>query len=356
MVTLVLPALDPAIFKVSLVCTGEEGELFSELTAAGVEASALHAGGKTRAFKSMLRVYRHMRTAKPDVVVTQGAGTTLIARAAAILNRVEHRVLWVHTSIHKTALPHRIADKMLIPATSVFLGVVDTQRNYLREECHYPDGKIRIIRNGVDPNSFDTDSERSALKEFGIGADCAVVGMVARLNPVKDHATLISAARIVLDALPGTHFLIIGDGPRRRELVELCREAGVQANVHFTGIRRDIGRLVGAIDVVVLSSHSESLPVAVIEAMACGRPVVCTNVGGMAELVEHGKSGYLSPPRDPEVLARYIIGLLENPDLRRKMGAEGRRRVEEEFDLQSCVAAVENLLLELHNGATARRR
>ncbi|MBU3749352.1 MAG: glycosyltransferase [Mycobacterium sp.] len=352
MITLLLPSLDPARFQVSLICTGEEGGLFSELTAAGVEANALHAGGKTNAIQSLVRVYQHMRRVKPDVVVTQGAGTTLIARVAAILSRVEHRVLWVHNSIQKTPLPHRIADKLLIPATSVFLGVVETQRKYLREECHYPDRKIRIVRNGVDPNSFDIHGGRNALEEFGFGPDCKVVGMVGRLHPVKDHVTLISAARIVLDAVPGTQFLIIGDGPRRSELMELCREVGIEKSVHFTGVRNDIGRLVRAIDVMVLSSHSESLPVTVLEAMACGRPVVGTNVGGMAELVEHGTSGYLVPPRDPEMLARYITDLLRDPELRRKMGAEGRRRVEAEFDLQRCVAAMEDLLSELVTGAS----
>jgi glycosyltransferase involved in cell wall biosynthesis len=350
MITRILPALDPARFQVSLVCTGEEGELFEELTAAGIEAHALHVGGKVNATRSLFRVIRHMRRVNPDVIITQGAGTTLIARVAAILNRVKHRVLWVHTSIHKTGLPHRIADKLLIPSTSIFLGVVETQRKYLSEDCHYPDRKIRIIRNGVDPKSFDVGINRSALAEFGFDPGSKVVGMVARLHPVKDHATLFSAARIVLEAVPETQFLIIGDGPRRAELMALCREVRIEDRVRFTGVRHDIGSLVRAIDVMVLSSHSESLPVAVLEAMACARPVVCTNVGGIAELVEHGTSGYLVAPRDPDALARHIIDLLDDPDLRQKMGAEGRRRVEAEFDLQRCVAAVEQMLVELENG------
>lgn len=356
MVIRLLPALDPARFQVSLICTGEQGELFGELVTAGVEARALNTSGKANAAKSLYLVSQHIKRSKPDVIVTQGEGTTLIARMAAILNGVEHRVLWKHNSIHKTGLAHRIADRMMIPSTSIFLGVVETQRNYLSEDCHYPTRKIRIIRNGVDPGSFSVESQRGALEEFGFEPDSQVVGMVARLYPLKDHETLIYAARIVLEAVPGAQFLIIGDGPRRPELAQLCREVGIENSVHFTGLRNDIGRLVSALDVLVLSSHSESLPVAVLEAMACGRPVVCTDVGGVAELVEHGTSGYLVEHRNPEMLAKHIIGLLQDADLRHRMGAEGRKRVEAEFDLRRCVAAMEELFAGLEETTKKRRR
>lgn len=354
MVTRLLPALQSSRFQVRLICTGEEGELFNELTAAAIPAISLHAGGKAKAIQCLWQMGRQIRNFKPDVLLTQGAGTTALARLAATLHGVRHQVVWVHTSIRTQHPWRQTLDRILIPLTSVFLGVCDSQRKHLENICHYPIHKIRIIRNGINPSIFQTTESQSSLEEFGFEPGCNVVGMIARLHPVKDHRTLILSAPIVLRSMPDTQFLIIGDGPEYHVLAELCRKVGLQSKVHFTGTRNNIEQLLAGIDIVAHCSHSEGLPLAVLEAMACGRPVVGTNVGGMNELVQHGITGYLVPPQNPEILANYLIHLLKNKTLCQEMGAAGRHRIETEFHLESMARRFEAMLTELNTSKQGR--
>ncbi len=340
----VAQGLDPDRFEVSLLCTGPEGELLDCWISADINAKAIDASGKKNIVRLLYLVLKNIRTFGPDVVVMQGDGPSVVGRLAAVFANVRHRILWIHYAIDVRGGPRKFADRFLTPVTSIFLGVAETQRQFMTQVCRFPDEKIHIIHNGVDLSALRVHHDRTPLAPLGIEPESAVVGMVARLHPVKDHETFLRAARIVLESEPETRFLIVGDGPRRTELISRCRELGVEKSVYFTGTRADVGDLLRAIDVAVLSSHSECLPMAVLEAMACGRPVVCTNVGGMPEIVEHGVSGFLATPRDPEGLAAYILELLTTPDLREAMGAAARRRVESEFDERISIAAVQKLL------------
>ena len=299
-ITKLLPAMDPAKFHVSLICIGEEGELFEQLVSMGIDAKALHASGKPNAAKALRKLSAVMRRAKPDVVIVAGAGTAVIGRLAGLLNNVKHRVVWLHSSrVDRTGFVRDLVDRSLMPFTSRFLGVTDAQFGFMETVCKFPATKIRIVRNGVDSESFQTPDGWNPRDDLGLDPGRPVVAMVARLQPVKDHITFLNAAKTVLDSLPQTTFLLIGDGPQRGELESLCQQLGISDSVHFAGTRLDIDRLLPAIDVHVLSSHSEGLPMAVLEGMACGKPVICTDVGGTSEIIEHGVSGYLVPPETP---------------------------------------------------------
>lgn len=348
-ITKLLPAMDPTRFQVSLVCTGAEGELFAHLTSAGIEARALNAGGKWNAHRALLKLSQYVRHTQPDVVISCGAGTTVVGRLAALANKVKNQILWVHESVDvdRRNRLRSLTDLSLIPFTSRFLGVTNSQIAFMSKVRKYPTAKIRIIRSGVDGRNFTSPGGPDLPGQLSDRRGWPMVAMVARLHPVKDHDTLLSAAKIVLGSLPQTQFLIIGDGPRRGELEELCKTLGIEENVHFTGTLPDIDQLLPAIDVHVLSSHSESLPLAVLEGMACGKPVICTDVGGTSEIVEHGVSGYLVPPHDPTELALHLTTLLTNPALAAQMGAAAKSRVESEFTLEDSVAEIENFITEL---------
>ena len=153
-----------------------------------------------------------------------------------------------------------------------------------------------------------------------------MVGIVAALRPEKDHATLLRAARIVIDEMPRVRFLIVGDGPMSPPARgAVPRNCGSTSNVHFAGTRPDVARLLCAIDVFALTSTTECFPIALLEAMACGRPAVCTAVGGIPEMISDGESGYLVPPRDPTQLADRLVSVLSDPQTARRMGRAGRR-------------------------------
>ena len=348
-ITKLLPAMDPNRFQVSLVCTGDEGELFDHLTASGIDATALRAGGKRNALKALSRLSAYLRAARPDVVVLSGNGTTLVGRLAGVMTKVQHQIVWVHESLDTDggSRLRGLADRALIPFTDTFLGVADSQLRFMSTTRKYPTARIRIIRSGVDVKDFVGVDGVDLAEELRAPPDTPTVAMVARLHPVKDHDTFLSAARIVLQTLPETRFLIIGDGPERTRLENLSRRMGIEKSVHFAGTRPDIDRLLPGIDIHVLSSHSESLPLAVLEGMACGRPVICTDVGGTREIIEHGVSGYLVPPQDPARLANHLTTLLTDPVLAGQMGAAGRSRVESEYSLEASVAETERFLEQL---------
>lgn len=350
-VTTLLPRMDRARFTPSVVCIGEEGNLFPALPGAGIEARALYLG-KRQAARALRELVSITRRARPDVVLVRGYNAETLGRIAARVAGVEHTIVWVHD-----IMPHggvrTILDRALTNWTSSYFGVAEAQRHYLVDELGYPDDKIRIIHNGVDPALFEVNSDRRVLAEFGFAEPDPVVGILGSLLPVKDHATFLRAARIVIDEMPGVRFLVIGDGPTRPELVALSSELRITANVHFAGTRSDVARLLGAIDVFALTSTTECFPMALLEAMACARPAVCTAVGGIPEMVNDGETGYLVPPKDPRQLAARLLSVLSDPPTAHRMGRAARHRVEAEFDLDRSVAAAQLAIEDVVLGGVA---
>ncbi len=354
-VTTLLPRMDPQRFDPSVVCIGNEGELFDDLAAAGIRAQALHLGGKWRAGRALGELISIMWRERPDVVVVRGYNAEILGRMATRVAGVRHTVMWAHNigDPKPRSAVRTMVDRALTGGTSAYFGVAEAQRRYLVEELGYPGDRIRIIHNGVDPALFDVGSDRSVLTEFGWAHSDPVVGILAELSPIKDHATFIRAARIVIDDMPRARFLIIGDGACRRQLQTLSAALRLTANVHFTGVRHDVARLLRAIDVFALSSVTvECFSIALLEAMACGRPAVCTAVGGIPEMIEDGKTGYLVPPEDPQQLAKRLTELLSDPVTARRMGLAARDRVESEFSLDRSVETaqreIESLVMSRH--------
>lgn len=348
-VATLLPRLDPKRIAASVFCIGDEGDLFGEVEAAGLEARALHLGGKRDIVRALVALVAHLRRTRPDVVVLWGYNAETLGRIAARIARIKHSVVWIHSAIRhdKRNSLRDLAARALVPWTSSFFGVAETQRQFITDELGYPSEKVRIIHNGIDLASFGVDGDRSVLAEFGIDNEDAVVGIVATLRSVKDHPTLLRAAKCLLADRPRLTVLIVGDGPARLELEVLCSELGIADHVRFVGNRSDVGRLLGAIDVFVLCSTSECFPFSVLEAMACARPVVCTDVGGVREMVVDGLTGYLVPPRNSQLLAARLAAVLADRGFAQEMGRAGRRRVESNFTLEISVASAERAIEEV---------
>ena len=340
--TTLLPRMDATRFMPSVVCLGGEGELFADLRAAGITAEALNLR-KSQAVRALRELLTIIRRQRPDVVVASGYNAETLGRVAARLAGVQHTVVWVHNASEITPRGpvQRSVDRALIRWTSAYFGVANVQRDFLVHERGYPADRIRIIHNGVDPQLFDTAGDRRVLHELGFDMDGPVVGILGSLRPEKDHATFLRAARIVTDAMPQARFLIIGDGVCRPELEKLCVTLGISRNVRFTGARHDVAQMLSTLDVFALTSTTECLPMALLEAMACARPAVCTAVGGVSEVVTDGVTGYLVPPKDPEQLAGRLLRLLGDPVAARVMGRAGRRRVETAFELDRSVEAAQ---------------
>ena len=217
-------------------------------------------------------------------------------------------------------------------------------------EQRLPDNQIAVIGNGLPPSAFAPtkaaiDRRSSVLR----------VGMIARMNTLsKNHREFLRAAVRVIRRLPGTEFILAGDGPFRRELEQEAEDLGVAGRVYFLGERRDITAILASLDVSVLPSASESLSNAILESMAAGIPVIAARVGGNPELVTNDR-GILVAPGDTDEFANAIVHLLQNPAMRAELGRNGRAFVESNFTIDAMRKRHEELYAELIETKTRRK-
>lgn len=197
--------------------------------------------------------------------------------------------------------------------------------------------RVAVIPNFLEPDAFAPPMDRATWRgSLGIPAEAWVVGIVARLSPVKDHATLLAAWREVRAAISGAHLAIIGDGPLRAELEQ--HAAALGPSVTFCGELPNRPNLHGLFDVSVLTSVSEGFPNTLAEAMAAGRPVVATAVGGVPDVVLNGRTGLLVPARAPERLAAALIQLGRDPDQAAVLGSAGASSARDRFAEESVIS------------------
>ena len=346
-----VPRLDAERFAPSVVCIGEEGALFPALSEAGVPARAL--GRTKRQFpRALVELVGLMRATRPDLVITRGYNAEMLGRIAAIVARVPRTAIWLHDcgDIEPRTFTRKLFDRLLEPFTSAYYGVAHGQVAPLAANLGYRPRKIAIARNGIAGSTCEPapTAERDAAlaRSLGIEPDDRIIGVVAVLRPEKDHATLLRAARIVLERLPDTRVLLIGDGPLRPELERMAADHGIADRVVFAGMRRDVPELLHLIDVLVLSSTTECLPMALLEGMAAGRPVIGTAVGGIPEIIEDGVTGYVVPPGLPAAMAERMVAVLGDRERAREMGMAARRRVESEFSLERSVQDAERAMTD----------
>lgn len=344
--------LDPERFERTLVATRKrkDAPFVEDLEAAGVRVLQLERRGKwdVAAFRPLLRELR-----RTDVVHAHKFGSNVWAAAFGSLLRVPVIVTHEHTWSYVGQPVRRFLDRELISRrSSAFVAVSrDDARKMVEVEGVEP-GKIRFLPNGIAPLAPPTGKDVRA--ELGLGADAPVLLSVGVLRPQKALEVLVDATAHLRAEHPGVRVLIAGTGPEEDRLRARIAERGVEENVVLLGNRRDVPDLLTVADVCVSSSDFEGSPLAVMEYMAAGKPVVATAVGGVPDLIEEGAHGFLVPPRDPEALAERCARLLRSPELRATLGEAARSRQREEFDLDAMVRRVEELYLELL--ASSKRR
>ena len=191
-------------------------------------------------------------------------------------------------------------------------------------------------------------------REFSVPEETKLVGIVARLVPIKNHVCFLEAARVVLAHYDNVRFMIVGDGELRSTLEQKARDLGIEDRVIFMGFQYNLQKIYAGLDIIALSSYNEGLPVALIEAMAAGKPVISTDVGGVVDLILDGDNGLLVPSNDPKSLAEATLYLLEHPDRRKMMGVAGRKKVYPHFDKKRLVGDIDNLYENLLAGGSSK--
>jgi glycosyltransferase involved in cell wall biosynthesis len=305
------------------------------------------------------RLLQVIRDVQPDVLHTHTAKAGAVGRMAALMAGAARPKVVVHT-FHGHVLrgyfgPSKttafsLLERGLAKATDVLIAVSPEVRDDLVELGIAPPDKIVVIRLGLDLETrlAAPSGAREALRrELGVPHDRFLVAWLGRMTEIKRADDLLRAFARLRGTVPDADLLVVGDGPLREELEALAGELGIAASCHFTGFRSDVGSIYAASDAVVLTSANEGTPVSVIEAQAAGRPVVSTDVGGVRDIVADGRSGFVVAPGDMDAVADRLARLAAQPELRERMGHEGREQAGTRYSVPRLVGDIDLLYREL---------
>jgi glycosyltransferase involved in cell wall biosynthesis len=226
--------------------------------------------------------------------------------------------------------------------------VSDDARVAMLSSGHFNPAAVKTLPNGIDVGMFNVEVDKPALKrDLGLPEGVPVFGIVARLSWEKRHKVLLDAMTKLEGAAASSILVVVGGGPMRSELEQYAAEAGVAGRVHFLGERRDVPRLLQIFDAFVLSSKLEGLSLTLLEAAAAGLPIVATDVGGNAEVVVDGRTGFIVEPENPGALGDAMSRLGGDSGLARSMGERGRERVSEHYSLEAMVRRYDEIYHEI---------
>ena len=298
--------------------------------------------GRPLGLRSLGSVCRYLREHRVDVLHAHLPWASIIGRLAARRCYVPAVLYTEHGCWSRLNPLTRLCNRLTLGWNDLTIAVSDE----VHASMQGVNGQaVKTITNGIDSAGLiATRDERDAVRrEFGIGANDFMIINVANLTPVKNHELLIRAFAGLMRRCPDSSLVLVGQLRETTESVrQLVAELGLQDRVVITGPRTDVPRIVRAADVFALSSHSEGLPVSLLEAMALAKPVVCTDVGGIPGVVSDGIEGLLVPVGQPETMADRLVALFDNAELRQRMGQAGREKVEAEYDISVMVRLVED--------------
>jgi len=342
--------LDRSQFEILIACLHRRGPLLSEVESLGVSIVEFPINSlyNFQAAKLFVQLVRFLHREQIQIVHAFDFYTSVFAVPAALIAGVpvvlasrrellNLRSPWQQRAIR---IACRLATRVVVNSRAAGRDLGSLKSGSQR--------RIELLPNCIDLLEFERRmSSGEVRRELGLSPRSIVIGALGNLRPEKDLETFLLAARGILDAIPSAEFLVIGDGPARDNLERLASDLRISESVHFLGERSDVSDLLAALDILVMTSYTESFPNAILEAMAMGKPVVATNVGGIPELVEEGQTGFLVSPRDPEAIADRVLSLSRDSARRQQMGRAARARVESNFTVQAVIARLEGIYVRL---------
>lgn len=338
--------------------TGPEGSLIEEVQGRDIPLTImpelLREVSPANDLRALLKLVKMMRNGRFHIVHTHSSKAGVLGRVAAKLARVPVIVHTVHGwSFHERMSPRKLRFYVALEKfgdwcgdAAIVVTVQDRAKGIaqgIQNAANY-----NLIRSGVELDRFGHPQIPPHImrEQLGIPQDALVVGSVTRLSAQKAPLDLVAAFVQIHKQQPGAWFVIVGDGPLRPEVEQELAAAGIAKQVVLTGLRRDVPELMAAFDVFALSSLWEGLPRVLPQAMATGLPIVCTIADGSAEAVVPGENGFLTAKGQPEEIAARVVTLLNDENLRRKMGENGRARAPE-FGAEKMVQDIEALYRQL---------
>ncbi|HMF98142.1 MAG TPA: glycosyltransferase [Vicinamibacterales bacterium] len=337
----------PARFEAIVCCIHEAGPIGEEMQRSGTRVDVLGLEPGLRRPFDIARLRAYLRSVRPDIVHTFLLTASLFGRLAAILARVPIVVgTEVNIYEHKRR-SHAIAERMLMAGTDRVIVSAASVRDFYVGQIHADPAKVHVIYNAVDFSQAAATRSRDEMRaEIGVAADAPVAGMIARLTEQKGHRFLFDALAST-PALANVHLIVIGGGELRDDLIDRAASLGISDRVHFLGPRRDLGNLLAAMDVFVMPSLWEGLPLSLVLAMGAGLPSVATAVAGIPEVVDEGATGLLVPAADVAALGHALARLFGDDRLRRQIGDAARISVLPRFGVDRYVTSVVDVYDEL---------
>ena len=344
------------------------GRIGAQLAAAGVSVVTLDmadAGSVAQLARGTLALWRRIRGRRVDVVQSFLPRANIMSRVANRFGPRAHHVSCERSTDYNRSRQVQRLNRWTVPWTDRVLAVSSAVRDVVVHRDGLPEDRVSVLGNGLDLDGLDAVPRADVRGQLGLPREALLLCSVGRLVRDKGHSYLLQAFAQGLDRWPTAHLVLVGEGPEETRLRDDTSRLRLDGRVHFLGFRERVAAVLKCCDVFVLPSLEEGFPVTVLEAMACGLPVVASDVGGVADVVERGRTGLIVPAaerwgggvrdaahadlaaRPVEALRDALAALVADASARARMGRDGRRRVESHFSLDHVVASLETLYREL---------
>lgn len=301
-------------------------------------------------YDNIFKLTKLLRKMKFDIIHTHNTPAFIDGMIAGLLARTRVKIHTDHARLYPDKKRYILAERILSRIADKVVAVSAHTKEDLITYQQIDPNKIAVIPNGIDLSPAKIDKNEKKLS-LGIEGLSPIIGLGVRLSEQKGITYLLQAMPSVIKMFPQTVLLIAGGGPLEQPLVNEAIHLGIEKSVRFLGFRMDIAEILSVLDVYVLPSLWEGLPLVVLEAMAVGCPVVATSVGGTSTAVLNGKTGLLVPAKDPSALADAILNILHDSEKARSFGAEGYQRYRNSFTVDGMVSKYQSLYLDcLFNG------
>ena len=344
--------LDYNKYDISVCSLKKMGEIAEDLEKQGIEVYCLHMGdresfwGWLSSIIALIRLFPYLIRIRPTIVHSFLFRANILARIAGYLTGVPIVISSVRVMGGEKKYFHYV-ERITSFMVDHYVTVSESVKRYIIDKSKISAEKISVIYNGVNIKSQDNSYEQNPKMPFKTGDKDRILMTVGRLHKQKGHCYLIQAVSKVRKEFPNVKLLVAGEGEEENNLKKLVKSLDLMNEVIFAGLSSDIERILPMAELFILPSLWEGLPNALLEAMAAGKPVVATKVGGIPEIVVHGETGILIPPRDTDALAIAIIDLLQNRLKEKDMGEAGRIRAAKRFSIYKMIEKTENLYQEL---------
>jgi glycosyltransferase involved in cell wall biosynthesis len=337
------PSMAASRLRYGICCLARRGEFAEDVERAGVPVWEL--GYRKRyTCSSIWRLSRILRRHRVKVLHTHLFVSGLVGRLAGLLAGTPVMITHEHGKTLWKKWYHRLFERMALPVTDMRIAVSRDILSLRLKHEHTPPSKIRLVHNAVDPRAFEIAEEVRAARRQELGVqDNFVIGTVGRLVDAKAYDLLLDVAEDVCTQRPDARFVVVGEGPLGKNLRDLAASRGLTGKVLFLGKRTDIPGLMAAMDLYLITSRREGLPLALIEAMMSARAVVSTSVGGIPDTIVHDREGILVEPEDKAGLSGAILALMDDTDLRRSLGASARRKAVERYSPEKVLGELEKI-------------